>query len=63
MQADPTSLRVSLAIKDMSRGEMPRQFQPGLRYDLGISMAMGIPQKWMVFVRENPIYKWDDDWE
>ena len=25
------------------------------------SMAMGDPQKWMVFVRENPT-KMDDDW-
>ena len=28
---------------------------------LGVSMAMGVPQKWMVFVREN-LTKMDDDW-
>ena len=26
---------------------------------VGVSMAMGVPQKWMVFVRENPT-KMDD---
>ena len=28
---------------------------------LGLSMAMGVPNSWMVFVRDNPI-KMDDDW-
>ena len=30
--------------------------------DLGVSIVMGIPQaRWMVFVRENPNLKWDDE--
>ena len=28
--------------------------------DMEVSIVMGVPKKWMVYFRENPIYKLDD---
>ena len=29
---------------------------------MGVSIVMGVPNSWMVFVREHPSYKTNDEW-